>query len=316
MEIRELRLYRETHGTFEAYCQERWRMTRRRANQLVQAAEVGTMVPIENERQARELVPLLREDEQEVIAVWRELRAEYGDDVTAVRVKRVVGNRIRRMRRERAVVAELGPPADVPAGADLRLGDFRSALADVDGRVDAIVTDPPYERAWIERDAASFAVAAARLLKPAGTLVVMFGQLLHYELKPHLDSQLQHRWTGAYVMPGSRARMFVPRVATGWKPILVYTRKDAPQPDFLLDDVFVSDAADKQHHHWGQSTSGTRQLVEAFTKPGELVVDPFLGGGTTAVVCKALGRRFVGCDIDARAVATAAARLTSEAEAA
>lgn len=50
-------------------------------------------------------------------------------------------------------------------------------------------------------------------------------------------------------------------------------------------------------------------LVERLTKPSALVVDPFLGGGTTAVVCRDLGRRFIGCDIDAAHVATSRERV-------
>ena len=34
------------------------------------------------------------------------------------------------------------------------------------------------------------------------------------------------------------------------------------------------------------------------TKPGDLVLDPFIGSGTTAVACKELGRNFVGFEID------------------
>jgi len=50
-------------------------------------------------------------------------------------------------------------------------------------------------------------------------------------------------------------------------------------------------------------------LVERLTKPGQLVCDPFLGGGTTALVALALGRRFIGCDIDAAAIAIARRRV-------
>jgi hypothetical protein len=39
-----------------------------------------------------------------------------------------------------------------------------------------------------------------------------------------------------------------------------------------------------------------RAAIEAFTEPGDLVVDPFMGGGTTAVEASAAGRRFVGTD--------------------
>ena len=50
-------------------------------------------------------------------------------------------------------------------------------------------------------------------------------------------------------------------------------------------------------------------LIERLTKPGDLICDPFLGGGTTAVVSLALGRKFVGCDIDAACVEKAKQRV-------
>jgi len=40
------------------------------------------------------------------------------------------------------------------------------------------------------------------------------------------------------------------------------------------------------------------KLVLASSDPGEMVLDPFLGSGTTAVVARKLGRRFVGVEID------------------
>lgn len=67
LEIRDTRLYRDTHSTFESYCRQRWGFERNYANKLVSAAEVvtllepmGTTVPT-NEAQARELAPLLSE---------------------------------------------------------------------------------------------------------------------------------------------------------------------------------------------------------------------------------------------------------------
>lgn len=41
------------------------------------------------------------------------------------------------------------------------------------------------------------------------------------------------------------------------------------------------------------------KLVLASSHPGDFVFDPFLGSGTTAVVCKKLGRRFVGVEQNA-----------------
>jgi hypothetical protein len=38
-------------------------------------------------------------------------------------------------------------------------------------------------------------------------------------------------------------------------------------------------------------------MILAATKPGDIVLDPFVGSGTTAVVATRLGRRFIGIDI-------------------
>jgi hypothetical protein len=320
LEIRDGRLYRATHPTFERYLDERFGISRSRGYRLIDAARVAELVSPTgdipaNEAQARELVPLL-DDEAELVETWREIRAQHPETVTAIDVRRVILNRLERVERERARATRLELTADahVHDDADVRLGDFRAALADLAGDVDAIVTDPPYTRDWLERDAAAFAAAAARMLRPGGTLAVMFGVAGQYELHGRLGTELRYRWTCAYLTPGWHGRMFGPRVATGWKPVLLFQRRDAPTPAFLVEDVVVSEGRDKAHHEWGQSVSGIGQLVERLTRPGELVVDPFVGGGTTAVACRRLGRRFVGCDLDRVAVETTRRRLAGELE--
>lgn len=54
------------------------------------------------------------------------------------------------------------------------------------------------------------------------------------------------------------------------------------------------------------------ELVEQFTDPDEVVLDPFCGSGTTGVACLRLGRRFIGLEVDAAMAATAHARLSAE----
>jgi len=65
-EIRDQRLYRESHATFEAYCRERWGWSRQHAYRQIKAAQmVGTLSPMgdkpANERQARALLAGTRE---------------------------------------------------------------------------------------------------------------------------------------------------------------------------------------------------------------------------------------------------------------
>lgn len=83
--IRDARLYRETHGTFEDYCRERWGWTRVRAHQLIEAADVNrglreldAPAPT-SERQARELVGLPAETAAQIMRT----AAETGQTVTA-----------------------------------------------------------------------------------------------------------------------------------------------------------------------------------------------------------------------------------------
>ena len=40
------------------------------------------------------------------------------------------------------------------------------------------------------------------------------------------------------------------------------------------------------------------KLILASSRPGDLVLDPFLGSGTTAVSARKLGRRFIGIEMD------------------
>jgi phage N-6-adenine-methyltransferase len=94
MAIRDGRLYRESHGTFEDYCRERWSFTRQRASQLVQAASVSNMLdsPPANARQATELAPLLHEPEA-LRESWAEVR-ELHPEPTAADVREVVRSKM------------------------------------------------------------------------------------------------------------------------------------------------------------------------------------------------------------------------------
>jgi hypothetical protein len=92
--IRDGQLYRQTHATFEAYCRERWDLSRTYAYQLIAASEVvdhvaavSDVVPA-NEAQVRPLVSLPPEQRVEV---WQEaVDTAPPSGITAAHVKRVV----------------------------------------------------------------------------------------------------------------------------------------------------------------------------------------------------------------------------------
>lgn len=51
------------------------------------------------------------------------------------------------------------------------------------------------------------------------------------------------------------------------------------------------------------------RIINSSSNPGDLVLDCFLGSGTTAAVAQKLGRRWIGCDINKGAIQTTAKRL-------
>jgi hypothetical protein len=82
--IRDNKLFRADHPTFAEYCEKRWGFTDRRARQIIEAAEIGTMVPVENERQARALAGV---PEPERADVWQKATESTGGKPTAAAIR-------------------------------------------------------------------------------------------------------------------------------------------------------------------------------------------------------------------------------------
>ncbi|MGG6898836.1 DNA methyltransferase [Rhizobium sp. BR 315] len=52
-----------------------------------------------------------------------------------------------------------------------------------------------------------------------------------------------------------------------------------------------------------------KDLVNAFSRPGDVVLDPFCGSGSTLVAAKALGRRPIGIELSDQHCFTASMRV-------
>ena len=111
----------------------------------------------------------------------------------------------------------------------------------------------------------------------------MSGQCYLPEVMSRLTADdLNWQWELALLCKGQATRIFPRNVTPMWKPVLWYV-KGKYQGDCVVD-VITSDQNDKRFHQWGQSESGMAALVERFSLPGQTILDPFLGGGTTGVV--------------------------------
>jgi site-specific DNA-methyltransferase (adenine-specific) len=203
--------------------------------------------------------------------------------------------------------------ARLPAGADgyrLVCADVADAARHVEAAlVDWIVTDPPYPKDYLALYD-HLAALAVHALKPGGSLVAMVGQSYLPEILRRLSARLTYHWTLAYLTPGGQAaQLWARRVNTFWKPLLWFT-KGQYEGDWV-GDVCQSrpNDNDKDHHRWGQSESGMADVLKRLTLPGQVVLDPFVGAGTTGVVAVRLKRRFIGLDLDPECVAKAEERI-------
>jgi len=79
--------------------------------------------------------------------------------------------------------------------------------------------------------------------------------------------------------------------------------------DVIEIPTLTNGMPEKTAHPTQKPLELVRRLVAAATRPGELVVDPFAGSGTTLVAAEALGRRWLGCERDPGYRRIALARL-------
>jgi adenine-specific DNA-methyltransferase len=67
-------------------------------------------------------------------------------------------------------------------------------------------------------------------------------------------------------------------------------------------------------HPTEKAVSILRPVIQAFSKPGEIVLDPFSGSGSTAVAAALSGRRYIGIELEDRYCRHARTRLAGAAK--
>lgn len=204
--------------------------------------------------------------------------------------------------------------------------DCRDVLDEI-GRVDAVVTDPPYsERTHAGHDATvnghlgmskdksyrSGLAYGALSSNDVLTLSDLFVRcctgwivwMCDHTLVPFIQGGLEAR--GRYVFaplpyyaPGSRIRLSGDGPSS-WTIWIMVARPATKQFSTwgTLPGGYVNQGWNDVEIIGGKPTKLMEALVRDYSRDDDIVLDPFMGSGTTGVACVNLGRRFIGIEID------------------
>lgn len=207
----------------------------------------------------------------------------------------------------------------------LMQGDCTALLRDVaTASIDLVVTDPPYVCRYRERSGRIVAndhqadwIAPAfrelyRVLKPDTFCVSFYGW-------PHIE-KFMCAWKEAGFTPVSHLVWLKDYAslrgytAARHEQAFLLAKGRPPRPLAPFEDVQPWTYTGNVLHPTQKAVGVIRPLIEAFSAPGAVVLDPFLGSGTTGVAAIAAGRRFVGIELDPDHFAVAERRIAHAAE--
>jgi DNA modification methylase len=193
-------------------------------------------------------------------------------------------------------------------------GDARElGKAIPDNSIDLIFTDPPYlkEYLYLYEWLAEF---SARVLKPGGFCLAMCGGSYLNQIFRMMDKHLTFFWKYEIVLQGWATGIVWTKsfpkttITVRSKPLLAYSKGDNT-PRTSTVSSFNGTGGDKRYHVWGQDEASTRYYVDCFSDVGQIVLDPFCGGGTTPAMARLLNRHWLAFEKDKKAASTARERV-------
>jgi len=188
-------------------------------------------------------------------------------------------------------------------------GDCRDILPELP-KVDLVLTDPPYPKefnyVWD-----ILGESSANLLKGGKSLLTLCG---HYQLADvilTLSKYLKYHW--CCILPNnSQPIMHGWNIKVCWKPILWFAKGTPELHELMVDDFgrIQSVNESKSLHHWGQDRASVVIPILKLANANDLILDPFMGSGTTLRAAKDLGRKAIGIEIEEKYCEIAAKRMS------
>ena len=181
--------------------------------------------------------------------------------------------------------------------------------------IDLVVTDPPYLCRYKDRtgrrvqndDNANGVLPVFpelfRVAKPNSYCVLFCGWNAIAQFSQAWEAA-GFRTSGHIVWPkgyASSARHLQYRHESAW----LLTKGRPQTPNQPLPDIQRWVYSGNRHHPTEKAVGIISPLIESFSKPGDVVLDPFLGSGTTAVAATLAGRRAYGIELEERYCALA-----------
>lgn len=175
--------------------------------------------------------------------------------------------------------------------------------------IDLIFTDPPYLKEYLYLYE-FLAKESADILSGGGFGLYYAGVYWKNIVMNYFDGQMEYFGDFVLVNGGSSPILWMRKIISRYKSILAYRNigsKALPRSNVLT--LWKGGGEDKRFHIWGQDESSARYYIDCFSKPGDLVFDPFCGGGTTPAICKRLKRRCIAFDTDGAALERSIERI-------
>ena len=80
-------------------------------------------------------------------------------------------------------------------------------------------------------------------------------------------------------------------------------------PKTKVKDVLAWNYSGNRHHPTQKPVSALTPLIKSFSKPSDVILDPFMGSGSTGVAALEIGRSFIGCELEETYASAAKSRL-------
>lgn len=182
-----------------------------------------------------------------------------------------------------------------------------------DHSIDLIFTDPVYDR---EHHYFWLGATARRLLKPDGRLLVWSNGRWHRKNADWLEEcGLTYRWDFAWMhyagLSPMNGKIICKTQRLIWMDLVGQSKMTDYCPDGFISRPWLKSQLNEPNpeHRWTKSPSFTRIAVRAFSSIGDVVFDPFAGGGTIPAICKELERNFIAFEVDDETAELAKNRL-------